>query len=175
MNRNWMILFLLILFFIEGSVVPHLIPDGWYGRIAVQFVFVVVLFHGVYAHRHTALLMGLGFGLLHDIVYYGQIIGPHSFTMGFLGYLAGYVFNVRHKTMVMMLFVVLIGSFLYQTIIFGIYTLFSLSHFTYQQALLDYIIPSMFVQLIFALIVYVPLRKWFDMIQGNNKKDSEEA
>ncbi|WP_028543578.1 rod shape-determining protein MreD [Paenibacillus taiwanensis] len=175
MNRNWMILFMLLLFLIEGAWLPFFIPDEWKVRIIPQFVFIIVLYHAVYKHRHTALLMGLGFGLLQDIVYYGQMLGPHTFSMGFLGYFIGLLFTTRNTSMVTMMVIAVMGSFAYQSIVFGIYALFSVQHLTFKYALMEYMLPSLMIQLLFALIVYVPMRKWFDSSPVSNTAEEEEV
>ncbi|BFH67388.1 MAG: rod shape-determining protein MreD [Paenibacillus dendritiformis] len=173
MNRNWMIGFMFVLFILEGTLLPLIIPDMWQGRIIPQFIFIAVLYHGVYQHRHTALIMGLAFGFLQDIVYYGHMIGPHAFSMGLLGYLAGLLFPGRNITLIPMMAAAVMGSFLYQTILFAIYSLFNLSKMTYEVALFDYLIPSLFVQLLFALAIYVPMRKWFDLQSGTAENEQD--
>ncbi|MBR2567742.1 MAG: rod shape-determining protein MreD [Paenibacillus sp.] len=175
MNRNWMILFMFLLFLIEGTWLPFVIPDVWSDRLFPQLVFIVVLYHAVYKHRHTALMMGLGFGLLQDIVYYGHMIGPHTFSMGLLGYLAGLLFSTRNTSMMVMMMISFMGSFIYQTIIFGIYALFSVQHLEFKDALLNYMIPSLFIQLLFALIIYVPMRKWFETAPVTDSTEDKEA
>ncbi|MGZ9585132.1 rod shape-determining protein MreD [Paenibacillus marinisediminis] len=175
MNRNWMILFMFVLFLIEGTLLPIFIPDEWMGRIVPQFVFIIVLYHAVYKHRHTALLMGLGFGFLQDVVYYGHMIGPHAFSMGLLGYLIGLLFNTRNVSMGTMMVISIMGSFAYQSILFGIYSLFNLHQYTFQYALMEYMLPSLLIQLLFAMVVYVPMRKWFDASPANNSADEEEV
>ena len=175
MNKNWMLLFLFLLFLMEGTLLPFFIPDEWVGRIVPQFVFIIVLYHAVYNHRHTALLMGLGFGLLQDVVYYGYMIGPHAFGMGLLGYLVGLLFSTRNTPMVSMMVIAIMGSFAFQSILFGIYALFNLHQYPFNDALMEYMLPSLFVQLAFALVVYVPMRKWFDASPVNVIAEEEEG
>ncbi|MBN3525660.1 rod shape-determining protein MreD [Paenibacillus apiarius] len=175
MNRNWMIGFMFILFLLEGTVMPVLIPDAWQGRIVPQFVFMVILYHAVYQHRHTSLLMGLGFGFLQDIVYYGHMIGPHAFSMGLLGYLVGLLFTSRNATLFTMMAIAVFGSFAHQTILFAVYSLFGINHMTYEYALFDFMIPSLFVQLVFALAIYVPMRTWFDRLSGKASAEDEQG
>lgn len=154
---------------------PVLIPDGWSGRIIPQFVFIIVLYHGVYMHRHTALLFGLGFGLLQDIVYYGFMIGPHTFTMALLGYLFGLLFSTRNTPMIYMMMITIVASFANQAILYGVYRLFSLHQYSFQYALMEYMLPSLIVQLVFSIIVYVPMRKWFEGFTAINATNEEQG
>lgn len=175
MNRNWMIVFMFILFLIEGSLLPLFIPDVWQWRIVPHLVFVLILYHAVYQNRHSALIMGLGFGFLQDIVYYGHMLGPHTFSMGLLGYLTGLLFSARSTSMITMIIISVLGSIVYQVMLYAIYKLFGLHRMTFEYALFDFIIPSLFVQLVFALAIYVPMRGWFDHLCGQKPADSEQG
>lgn len=74
MNKRKLILILLLflLFILEGTLVPWLIPTAWQTRIAPHLVYVVILYFSVYENRHTGLILGLVFGMLHDIVFMGR-------------------------------------------------------------------------------------------------------
>lgn len=77
-HRSVLVLLLFLLFILQGAVLPWLIPNSWEMRIVPNLVFIVLLFITVYHHRHMALMLGLSFGMLHDIIFYGRIIGAHS-------------------------------------------------------------------------------------------------
>lgn len=171
MQRKWLILLLIVLFLIEGTVMPWIIPDAWQTRIVPHFVFVVILFYAVYRHRYVGLGLGLIFGLLHDIVYYGHMIGVYSFSMGISAYLIGRLTGGKRIMFGWMMFIVLLGNCLFDTAVFAVYSLFRVTHQPYDWALLHHIIPSLFLQLLFALIVYVPVRRALD---GDRKKTEEE-
>lgn len=174
MNRNWMIAFMFILFLIEGSLLPVCIPDAWQWRVVPQWVFIFILYHAVYQGRHSALIMGLGFGFLQDIVYYGHMLGPHAFNMGLSGYLTGLLFSARNTSMIAMIMIAVLGSFFYKTMLYATYWLFSLHRMTLGYALFDFIIPSLFVQLVFAVVIYVPMRRWFDHFSLRKPAESEQ-
>lgn len=159
-----LILFLFLLFIVEGSIVPWLIPESWLGRIVPHLAYVVILYISIYDNRHQGLVLGLCFGLLHDIVYYGALIGAYSFAMGLSCYLLGLIFRVRMAPLPLMMIVVMMGSLLLDSILFGTYRLFELTHQPYTWALMNHIIPNLFVQFIFALIIYVPLRRELEII-----------
>lgn len=75
MRGQVLILLLFVLFIAEGTILPWLLPDSWHSRMVPNFVYVVILFVSVYYSRHTALVLGIVFGLIHDVVFYGFIIG----------------------------------------------------------------------------------------------------
>ncbi|MFD0713969.1 rod shape-determining protein MreD [Paenibacillus sp. GCM10027626] len=171
MSMQRIVAFMLLLFFSEGSLFYWLLPDSLVSRVVPHFTFAFVLFAALYRGRHTAVLLGLFFGLLQDAAFYGNIIGVHSFAMAVIGYLVGLTMEKRRSTMLMGLSVIVLSTLVYETIIYYIYRLFRLTHQTYEWALMDHILPSLFLQFGFALIFYIPARRWYE---GSIKKKVEE-
>lgn len=170
-NRPVLLLLLFLLFIIQGTVLPWLIPDPWAMRIVPDLVFIVLLFVTVYHHRHTALVLGLCFGMLHDIVFYGRIIGAHSFAMGVSAYLIGLVFQAPRAPLPMMMSIVLLGSLLYDSILFGIYTIFKLNSEPYNWALMHYMLPTMLVHFALGLMMYIPVRRQLEKLGRVTRKE----
>ncbi|MFC3750626.1 rod shape-determining protein MreD [Paenibacillus sp. GCM10012306] len=170
-NKSVGILLLFLLFILEGTVLPRLIPNAWQMRIIPNLVFIVVLFVTVYHHRHTALILGLSFGMLHDIVFYGRILGAHSFAMGVSAYLIGLIFQAPRAPLPLMMTVVLLGSLLSDTILFGIYSVFNLNQEPYSWALLEYMLPSMLFHFAIGLLLYVPLRTQLEKLKKVTRKE----
>ncbi|MDP4095662.1 rod shape-determining protein MreD [Paenibacillus sp. P96] len=171
MRGQVLILLLFVLFIMEDTVLPWLIPDAWQLRFSPNLVFVVILFVAVYYSRHAALVLGLVFGLLHDVVFYGSMIGAYSFAMGLSAYVMGLVFYSPRALMPVMMSVVLLGSLLLDSTIFGIYNLFQLNHQTFDWALVEYMVPDLFLHFVFALIIYVPVRKQLERLEKRAKKE----
>ncbi|MNC22113.1 Rod shape-determining protein MreD [compost metagenome] len=169
-----LILLLLLLFIVEGTIVPWLVPGSWQTRVFPHLVYVAILFISIYDNRHRGLVLGLCFGLLQDVVYYGALIGAYSFAMGLSCYLMGLIFRVRQAPLPLMMIVVMVGSMLLDSILFGTYRLFELTHQPYTWALMNHIIPNLFVQFIFALIIYVPLRRELE-ITTRRRSPEEKA
>lgn len=162
MSLNRIILLMLFLFVIEGAVMPWIIPAGFGQRIIPHFVFVMVIFSGLYSRRHLALMLGISFGLLQDIVYFGHLLGINAFIMGLMGYFTGVLLEHRRSTLMMAISVVGFACILYDSAIYFIYKAFRITNESYAWALIDHILPSLFLQLAFALLCYVPARKWFE-------------
>lgn len=173
MTINRIIGLMLLLFIIEGTLMPWIIPAGFGDRIVTHFTFVFVIYSALYSGRHYALLLGIGFGLLQDVVYFGHLIGTHAFAMGLLGYFTGVLLERKRATIMMALSVIGIGCLLYDTIVFFNYKVFRITNETYAWAILDHILPSLFIQLAFALAFYVPARRMFEA-QVKRKTDEEE-
>lgn len=166
-----LILLLFVLFIAEDTILPWLIPDAWQFRFSPNLTFVVILFVAVYYSRHTALVLGLVFGLLHDIIFYGSMIGAYSFAMGLSAYVMGLVFHSPRALMPVMMSVVLLGSLLLDSTVFGIYQLFQLNHQFFDWALVEYMVPDLFLHFVFALIIYVPVRKQLERLEKRVKKE----
>lgn len=162
MSMNRIVLIMLLVFLIEGTVLPWLIPGSFGSRIIPHFIFVIVIFSGLYGTRHQALFLGAGFGLLQDIVYYGHMIGAQFFVMGLLGYLTGMLLERKRVTIMMALTVVGFACLLYDSALFSIYKVFQITNASYAWALIHHILPSLFLQLGFALAAYVPVRRMFE-------------
>ncbi|EXX85135.1 rod shape-determining protein MreD [Paenibacillus darwinianus] len=162
MNLRWAVLFMFLLFIVESTIVPWLIPDALYGRLVPHFVFVFVLYSALYTGRHTALMLGLFFGLLQDIVFYGNMLGVHAFSMGLGGYLTGLLLERKRSPLLMALSIIGFASLLYDSLVYLIYKVFRIAQEPYAYFLIDSIMPSLFLQLGFALAVYIPARRLFE-------------
>lgn len=171
MRIKWLVLLMVFLFLIEGTVMPWIIPGDWKMRIVPHFVFVMVLFFGMLMNRYVAMTLGLIFGLLHDVIHYGHMIGVYSFSMGVCGYLVGKLFESRRLSIGGMMFVIVLGNWVFDTLVYGIYTLFLINHKPYDWALIHHIIPSLFLQLLFSLIIYVPVRRSFENLRSPSRED----
>ncbi|GAB6991406.1 rod shape-determining protein MreD [Paenibacillus pini] len=170
-RKQVLILLLFLLFILEGALMPWLLPGSWQSTISPNLVFIVLLFVSVYHHRHTALILGIVFGLIHDVVYYGDMIGPYSFVMGFSAYIMGFIFQTPRAPMPLMMTVVILGSLLFDSMLFGIYRVFSLTQISYNWSLLHHILPDLIVHFVFGLLIYVPLRKELEQLSKRVKRE----
>ncbi|WP_127505995.1 rod shape-determining protein MreD [Paenibacillus humicus] len=162
-------------FVVQSTIVPWIIPGEFAGRIVPHFTLAVVLFAAMYHSRHSALLLGAGFGLLQDVVFRGHLLGLHAYAMALIGYLFGLLLERRRSTMMMALVVVAFGTLLYELALYYVYKVFQFTQESLSWALVDHILPSLFLQLAFALAVYIPLRRWFQNLAMNrySKKEPE--
>lgn len=173
--KRWLLLPLLIaVFVLEGTVLKWIIPAVWQGNVAVSthFTLVIILFVALYDNRHHALLYGLGLGLLHDVTYYGAtMIGTYSFTMGLIGYLAGLLGGRAKPNILYSMFVITLGNFLFEGTVYGLYRLFQVTRDTPQWMFFHIMLPSVLINLLFALLIYVPLRKWLEDMAAKTPKE----
>jgi rod shape-determining protein MreD len=112
--------------------------------------------------------------MLQDVVYFGHLLGINAFIMGLMGYFTGVLLERRRSTIMMAISIVGFACLLYDSVIFFIYRVFRITNESYAWALIDHILPSLFLQLAFALACYVPARKWFEEQTKVKSEKSEE-
>lgn len=175
MRRTWITLILFALFLFEGAAMPWLLPGVWQSevRVSPHFVFVVILYVALYANRHLALAYGLGFGLLQDVIFYGPMIGTYTFSMGLTAYLVGLAFHRPQIRIISSLFFIAVGNFLFECIHFGLYRLFNVITVSFRWTLLHEMLPSLLINLLFALIIYVPVRKLLEKMDVETESREE--
>jgi rod shape-determining protein MreD len=168
MTRHLLWVIVLFIFILEGAIVNWIIPGAWQTLdlvfVAPHFTLVFVLFIGLFIHRHTALIYGLIFGLLHDFVYYGHMLGVYSFAMGLCGYAAGLLQRKQPNLVFYNLLIVGVGQLIFECINYGLNRLFKTMNIDVQFAFFHYMLPSVLLNLLFALLVYIPVRKLMDKI-----------
>ncbi|SDX40629.1 rod shape-determining protein MreD [Paenibacillus sp. CF384] len=174
MSMQRIVAVILLFFLVEGTWFYWLLPDSMVGRIIPHFTLAFVLFAALYRGRHTALILGLAFGLLQDLAFYGRILGVHSFSMGLVGYMTGFLLERKRSTLLMALLMICMSTLAYDTIVYFIYRVFRLTDQTFEWAVSHHIVPSVFLQILFALVIYVPARRWFERTGSNAKSEEEE-
>ena len=176
MSINKIIVIMLAIFILEGSLLPWIIPEGFGTRIIPHFTFVMVMYAAIYSSRYYALGLGLGFGLLQDILFYGNVIGTHFFFVGIIGYTVGIMFERKRVSILAVISIIGIACLVYDSAVYGINYVFQMNSGSYAWALLEYILPSLFLQLFFVLVVYIPTRKMFEgLITVQYSDVSDEA
>lgn len=160
MRINWVILCAIVLLIIENSVIPWLVPPGWSERLLPHLLFIMTLFVAGFGGRHTAFLFGLGFGLLQDLLSYGHLIGPYGFGMGLIGYLAGLAAERKSFTIGFFLWIVVVSGVMLDSIVYFIYNLFRITDLDYAFVFFWQVAPTALLQLLIALLMYIPVRRY---------------
>ncbi|MVO99681.1 MULTISPECIES: rod shape-determining protein MreD [Paenibacillus] len=168
MIRNSLWLILMGLLILEGSLIHWLIPQNWQDivQISSNFMLIIILYIGLYLNRHSALLYGLAFGMLHDFVYYGHILGVYSFGFGLIGYIAGMMPRRQSGLILSTLLMMGIGVLLFELTKYGVYRLFDVMNMDFEFAFTHIMLPSVLFNMLFALAVYIPMRKLMEALQG---------
>lgn len=153
---------------------PWLLPESWQSNVHVSpnFVLVVILYFGLYVGRHQALLYGVIFGLFQDFIYYGHMIGVFSFAMGLTGYIIGLMQVFRPHFVLYTIVLIGIGDAICEAMVGSLYLLFDVTKIPFVHAMTHFVLPSALFNMLFALAIYIPMRKWIDSMHLV-KKDGE--
>jgi len=174
MRMNGIILLGIVFLILENAVVPWLVPPAWSDRLLPHLTFVLTMFVAAFAGRHPAFLFGLGFGMLQDLLSYGELIGPYAFGMGLLGYLVGLLAEYRTFSVGVFAWVTVMAGVLLDSIVYFIYNLFRLTELSYAYALYWQAAPTALLQLLIALLIYVPVRRYLAKTSSSQGEDSSE-
>ncbi|MEX2461498.1 MAG: rod shape-determining protein MreD [Paenibacillaceae bacterium] len=176
MQRYFLPVILYVLFIFEGTVMPLIAPAAWQSRIDVtsHFTLIVILFLAIYVGRHWALAYGLAFGMLHDIVYYGPMLGTYTFGFGLVSYLIGLLSLYFRASMLTSLLLIVAGNLILEFIFYGIYRVFQITHISVHFALTYHILPSLLINLLFAILVYLPIRKLLENFGTAREREEQD-
>lgn len=170
MKRSIIWWIMLLLFLLEGGLLPWLIPSGLQSQIAPHLVLVVVILCGFFAGRHFAMIAGLLFGFLHDILYYGYMLGVYAFAAGLTGYGAGLFPNRHHWHVLHVLAATAVGLIFFDVVVYLLYSLFEINEETWTWLLLHRFLPSLAFNLLMALLLYVPIRTLLERARTKSKQ-----
>jgi rod shape-determining protein MreD len=177
MKRHYIWLLCLLLFFIQSTWFNWILPVSWQSNVHVSpnLVFVLIMYIALYLGRHHAMVYGLIFGMLQDFMFYGHMLGVHSFAMGLTGYLLGLLQTRKPYFILNITLLIGLSYIFFESTIYGTYLVFNVTKMDYLYALSHNILPSALFNMMFALAIYVPIRKLLDNLISLKKvqEDSE--
>lgn len=166
-HKHALWLFVFLLFLLEGSLLPWLLPDT--GELKLQFIphfaWVVIIFITIYLSRHMGLALALVFGILHDIVYYGHVLGVYAFGMGLATYIIGLLLRNSHVTWYIGIGTAALGLILFDIMVYSLYMLFQIVSISPWWIVQHVTLPSLLLNVIFASAIYYPAIKVFAKIE----------
>lgn len=159
MTRFLFVVTIFILFIMEGTVVQILSPDRWGIPVVMipRFVVVLLIVSALFLGRIQGLFLGIIFGLTYDIVY-GSVIGIYAFSMGLVGYFCGLVFKIFQQNIFFILLTVLVALLLHEFVVYGILSLIGFISVPIRPFLVDRMVPTLVLNMIFAILVAYPVR-----------------
>lgn len=174
MIRVWLPLLIFFFFVFDGTVM-QVFSAHWFGTPYVfvpRFTMVLILFIAVFLKRSTALLYGLIFGLMTDIVY-SDIIGVYFFSMAFTGYMIGSFAPLFRKGWASILSLGLLGIVLLEFQVYGLYTIIGIADVPLHPFLYTRLFPTLVLNAVFIVLMYSPMRKLFRAIEAANLQESD--
>lgn len=163
MNKVVIHIILFLLFLLEGTVFQLLTLDyfGSAYSIVPRFVLAIIILYSINHNRKKAMYTGLIFGLLYDIIY-GNPLGLYMAGMAAAGYFSGWIMQYFHQSFSLFFFIELIGISLFEIYVYGMLRLFHLVNIPIQWAIEHVLLPSIIVNILFAMIVYKPMKRWLE-------------
>lgn len=170
MQRFVLTLTVLLLFVLEGTVVQVFATSTWglSWMTVPRFALVCCIFISMFLGRREGLYYGLAFGFLQDVLY-GQVIGIYTMSMMVASYFAGLIVLLFQRGFGMVLVTSAVILFGHEWLLYSMFRLFANAPFDVQWMLTRQILPSVILNLVFALLMYVPLMRMCDKIQARKR------
>lgn len=169
MPRFMLSLTLLLLFILEGTLLQVLSPNAWglswltVPRFALVGTIIVSLLLG----RREGLFFGLALGFLQDVLY-GQVIGVYTFSMMVASYFAGLTVLLFQRSIGMVFVTVLLILFAHEWLLYSLFRLFTPAHLDVQWILSKQIFPTVALNMVFAILIYLPMARVCDAVQAKS-------
>lgn len=167
-------LLLLVFFFLESTVAQFFTPDVWgmsYETIP-RFALVGTIYASLFIGRREGLFYGMAFGLLQDVLY-GNVIGVYTLSMMVAGYMAGLVLMIFHRSAAVVFSTLTLVLFGHEWLTYTLFRLFYTNPVNVQWTLTNEIIPTLVANMIFAILVYKPVRNLCDQVLQNKERSHE--
>ncbi|GGK15972.1 rod shape-determining protein MreD [Caldalkalibacillus thermarum] len=171
MTRFLFILIIFILLIFEGTV-AQVFTAGWWDlhlTMVPRFVVVMLIFAALFLGRVQGLFLGLVFGLFYDIIY-GSVVGIYGFSMALIGYFAGLVFRIFQQNIFLIWFTVLVALVAFEFMVYGLMTLIKFTTMDVHMFVFDKLIPTLVLNMIFALLVSYPARSILLQLKNEEEK-----
>ncbi|GAA4705125.1 rod shape-determining protein MreD [Brevibacillus fulvus] len=170
MPRLYLTATVLLLFLLEGTVLQVLSPNAWgLSWLAVpRFALVTVIILSMFLGRREGLYYGLGIGLLQDVLY-GQAIGVYMLSMMVAGYFAGLVSLLFHRSAPLVFVTIALTLFGHEWLLYILFRLFSTAPNDVQWILINQILPTVGLNLLFAILIYAPMRYLCETVEKGSR------
>lgn len=171
MRRFSIFIILFLLFILEGTVFQILAPDqyGVFYTFVPRWLFMVIIFVGIYRGRISGIFYGVMFGFMYDVIF-GSVLGLYAFGMGFIAYLLSISIPFFQKNLPITVLTSIVAAIALEYYIYGMMLLLNLAHTAHEIFLHDLFIPSMIMNFAVIVVFAYPLKRWLSYL---NRKQSE--
>ncbi|HET7522403.1 MAG TPA: rod shape-determining protein MreD [Bacillales bacterium] len=160
-------------FLFEGTVMQVFSPE-WFGvslELVPRFVMVIILFIAFFLNRQTALVYGLVFGFLTDVVY-SDVLGVYFFSMAFTAYLVASFAGLFHTNLFTMMFLGLLGVVLLEFQVYGMYWFTGIAQRSMDDFLNGRLWPTLVLNGVFIILMYYPLKRLFAAFENARRQEN---
>lgn len=134
--------------FSDFQMIPH-----W----LLLFLLVVTMYLDT-EDSFLAIIFGVIFGLMTDIIYTG-ILGIYMFMIPFALYIAKLLFRMLQTNFIMCLLVTAISLVIVEFGIYFIYSFLGIASISPTPFMLERLLPTVLANLVFMMIIFLPVKK----------------
>ncbi|WP_411503982.1 rod shape-determining protein MreD [Brevibacillus centrosporus] len=170
MQRFILTLTVLVLFLLEGTVVQVIATATWglSWMTVPRFALVCCILISMFMGRREGLYYGLAFGFLQDVLF-GQVIGIYTMSMMVASYFAGLIVLLFQRGFGMVFVTSALILFGHEWLLYSLFRLFSAAPYDVRWMLNRQILPSVILNLVVTLLIYVPIMRMCNKIQAKKR------
>lgn len=174
MKRVLLIGTLFVLFLIEGTVFQVFAPEhyGFDFQLIPRFVTVIVVMIGMIMSPAYGVIYGIGFGLLHDLIY-TDLVGVYMFGISVAAYIIGYLSKVFQLNWFTVLVLGLLGFSLVEFYVYELFSLINVTDVSFHSFFYDRYLPSMILNGVFLLVVYYPVKQLLEELSESRRQENQ--
>lgn len=160
MKKLYVPLLAVLIFISESIFVTTFSGDFFTGdkMFIPRFLMIFLVFMSVYYNSRTALYYSMVIGLVFDVVY-TEVLGVYLFVFPLITYAISKIMTILQNNIFVVSFMSLIAIAFLETIIYGMNSLLGFSVLTFQQLLLERLVPTLILNAVVIIMVAYPLRK----------------
>ncbi|MBU9711026.1 rod shape-determining protein MreD [Evansella tamaricis] len=174
MIRYSLFIALFVLFIAEGTVYQIFAPDfrGFDYLLLPRWVFVVIIFAGIYRGRAMATLYGIVFGVMYDVIF-SSVLGVYTFAMGLIAYLLSITHPFLQRNLLVGIFTCFTAVVVLEYFVYGIMLLLGFTTIPHEEFFYIRFLPTVAMNVGFIAVIAYPLRKWFYYLRQKQEEQSK--
>ncbi|MGG3847405.1 rod shape-determining protein MreD [Aeribacillus composti] len=160
--RTFFLPVMVMFIFVLESIIVDLVPIPFLSdhQVAVpHLLLLMIVILAAYGPRKIAVIYGIVFGLLFDVVY-TQVIGIYAFSFPTLAYLVMQALRVLNPNIFVLIFLTELSVALLEFFTYGIYLLIRMTAVPLQLFTIDRLLPTLALNFVLACVLIYPLKKF---------------
>ncbi|SDZ03913.1 rod shape-determining protein MreD [Evansella caseinilytica] len=174
MSRYSTFLVLFLLFIFEGTVFQILAPDQYGVELLFipRWVFMVIIFIGIFRGRGTGMFYGIVFGVMYDVIH-TSILGVYAFGMGFIAYLLSISIPFFQRNLLATVLTAIVAAAALDYYVYGMMYLLGVTSIQHPEFLYSRFLPSLAMNFSIIAVFAIPLRKWIRYVIRRGEEEEK--
>ncbi len=159
-------LFVFLLFVFEGTIFQIFAPERFGVTLSYipRFTVVAIVFIAIFFGRTQGVFYGIIFGLLYDVVY-TEMLGVYMFITGLIGYVFALSYKPFQRSFFLSVITTAVAVCVLEYFLYGLFLLLGLTSLTPESFAWNRLFPTVALNLLFATIIMLPIRKFSMYLQ----------